>query len=118
MNKIRSQKQDFLEKRAIVMEELGEDFKNQYEEVTRQIEEKKKLLENKNLNDYERMNLRADILALEEERREMKNQINARVRKKEVVTENSEIISDEDLKVKKEKVRTEEVKKLDRKSVV
>ena len=65
MDILKKQKQDYLEKREIVMGELDEDFKKQYEKVTNQIEEKKKSLENKDLNDYERMNLRADILALE-----------------------------------------------------
>ena len=87
MNVLRSQKQSFLENREIVMKEMGTDFKKQYEEVTSQIEEMKKMLESKDLKDYERMNLKGDIAALEEERREMKSQINARIRRKETGSE-------------------------------
>lgn len=89
MNVLRNQKQSFLENRERVMKEMGTDFKRQYEEVTSQIEEKKKeLLENKDLKEHQKINLRGDIMALEEERRDMENQINARVRHREVKDKN------------------------------
>lgn len=107
MNVLRNQRQSFLENREIVLKEMGTDFKKQYEEVTSQIEEKKKeLLENKDLKEHEKINLRGDIMALEEERREMENQINARARHREVKDKNLQFTYVDN---KKEKVNSDVV---------